>query len=152
MEVDITSLLDIITILLVFLLQSYNTTDLTLDVVNNLTLPDSIAPDLGSHAVIIQVNKDKNVFLNNKLVGQAIGQADVISFLAKELEEYKKVNDPIEIAQGRMPAQVDPKNPHKRKANLVFDKSIPFKTMNQIMQTAASSGFSEFKFIVQSLE
>ncbi len=151
-DLDITSLLDIITILLVFLLQSYNTTDLTLDVASNLTLPDSQAEALGSHAVIIQVNKDKHIFLGNKHIGSAHGLGDNIPFLHEALEQYNKENDQKDIKDGRTIASVDGKGPPKRKANLVFDKEIPYKVMKQIMATAAGAGFSEFKFIVQSHE
>ena len=46
-DVDITSLLDILTILLVFLLKSYNASDLKLDLTKNLEMADS-ASDAGA--------------------------------------------------------------------------------------------------------
>ena len=70
MEIDITSLLDILVILLVFLLKSYNASDLKLDLVKNLTVPDSKARKLGNHAVIIQVDKNSNVWVEKKIIGK----------------------------------------------------------------------------------
>ena len=67
-ELDITSLLDILTILLVFLLRSYNATDLKLDVAQGVTLPSAESQNLGSYAIVLQVNKNRELFFNNQLV------------------------------------------------------------------------------------
>jgi biopolymer transport protein ExbD len=69
-DVDITSLLDILTILLVFLLMSYNASDLTLDLTKNLEMADSNAQELTKFAPVLQVNKNAVVFLNNKEIGR----------------------------------------------------------------------------------
>lgn len=52
-DIDITSLLDVLVILLVFLLKSYNASDLTLDLVDNVKLPSSNTRLLGNNAVIV---------------------------------------------------------------------------------------------------
>ena len=56
-DVDITSLLDILTILLVFLLMSYNASDLQLDLTKNLEMADSNAREMTKFAPVLQVNK-----------------------------------------------------------------------------------------------
>lgn len=48
-ELDITSLLDILVILLVFLLKSYNSSELKVNVVDNLNLPSSESRELRVH-------------------------------------------------------------------------------------------------------
>ena len=63
-ELDITALLDILVILLVFLLKSFNDSDLTVDLVNELSLPYSMSRTAGHHGVILQVNKKGNVFIS----------------------------------------------------------------------------------------
>ena len=59
LDLDITSLLDVLVILLVFLLKSYNASDLKLNLVKDLVVPNSDARTLGHHAVIVQVNSHK---------------------------------------------------------------------------------------------
>ncbi|MGH1469517.1 MAG: hypothetical protein ACRBBP_11715, partial [Bdellovibrionales bacterium] len=53
-DIDITSLLDILVILLVFLLKSFNDSDLTLDLVNELALPYSMSRGAANNGVILQ--------------------------------------------------------------------------------------------------
>src|SRR5690606_27079431 len=89
-EVDITSLLDVLVILLVFLLKSYNASDLTLDLAKDLTLPGSNTEMLGNHAVIVQVNKESLLFVNNKEVGVVSGSAEKIPDLYEHLVKLKE--------------------------------------------------------------
>ncbi len=136
MEIDITSLLDILVILLVFLLKSYNASDLKLDLVKNLSVPDSKARKLGSHAIIIQVDKDNNIWIGKDIIAQIPTSGAEIPKLLELLKSKKE--------QDRAPAA------KKSKAvNLVFDKDTPYKSLQKVMHTSAIAGFTEFKFIVQ---
>ena len=138
---DITSLLDVLVILLVFLLKSYNASDLTLDLVDNLKLPDSNTQMLGNHAVIVQVNKDSKLFINNNEVGAVIGNSDKIPDLYNKLIEIKKEEEKVakehDVKQGK-------------NINLVFDANLPYATVRKVMHTAALAGYPQFKFIVQA--
>lgn len=151
-DLDITSLMDIITILLVFLIQSYNVTDLKLDIVSGVTLPDSFSKTYGSDAIIIQVNKNRQVYVDNKHIGTINGDSENIPFLNEVLGQYKKEKLISENNKNkREPASNDlEKNEKKISANLVFDKGLPYKVVRQIMNTTALAGFAEFKFIVQA--
>lgn len=137
MEIDITSLLDVLVILLVFLLKSYNASDLKLNLVKDLVVPQSAAKKMGHHAIIVQVSKDKKIFVNKEEVGLAIGSGENTALLEK-LKELKAIDD------SRAPANKKIKN-----INLVFDESLPYKVMKSVMHTSATAGYSEFKFIVQ---
>ncbi|MBI2520073.1 MAG: biopolymer transporter ExbD [Bdellovibrio sp.] len=146
-ELDITSLLDILTILLVFLLRSYNATDLKLDVAQGVTLPTAQSQDLGSYALVLQVNKKRELFFNNKLVTQldvtGKGGSDLEKLLTVEAEHQRK-----EMA-ARHPASQPDSKPVPLKINLLFDKDLPYEVVGNVLHLAASSGHSKFKFIVQ---
>ena len=58
-EIDITSLLDILVILLVFLLKSYNSSGVTLNVPKGIELPKSASVSLNNAGVMIQVSEEK---------------------------------------------------------------------------------------------
>lgn len=136
MELDITSLLDILVILLVFLLKSYNASNLKLDLVDTLQMPDSKARELGSHAIIVQVDKFKQIWIENKKIATIDGSKEI-----KPLYNY--LQNKREIASAN-------ESPVKEKSiNLVLDKKLPYKNMQQIMHTSSLAGYSEFKFIVQ---
>lgn len=135
MDIDITSLLDVLVILLVFLLKSYNASDLKLNLVKDLVVPGSDARKLGNHAVIVQVDSNKKLYVNNKEIGQITSSGENQELLAalKSLKE-----------QARTPAEKTAKA-----INLVFDQGIPYKVMKGVMHTSAIAGYTEFKFIVQ---
>src|SRR5690606_16359483 len=58
-DIDITSLLDILTILLVFLLQSYNSSGVIINVPKDIELPRSVSESLNNFGVNIQVSKSQ---------------------------------------------------------------------------------------------
>lgn len=136
MELDITSLLDILVILLVFLLKSYNASNLKLNLVKSLKIPDSKARKLGSHSVIVQVDKDKQIWINNKVIGKIDRQEKIDSL-------YDFLKNKREIASKNNPKLV------AKSVNLVLDKSLPYNSMQKVMHTSALAGYTEFKFIVQ---
>ena len=135
MELDITSLLDVLVILLVFLLKSYNASDLKLDLVKNLTIPKSESIKLGNHAVIVQVDSDKKLYVNKEELGIIRGNGESKALL-EALNTIRK--------NARTPAAKKDKS-----INLVFDKKIPYKVMKSVMHTSAIAGYTQFKFIVQ---
>jgi biopolymer transport protein ExbD len=136
-DVDITSLLDILTILLVFLLKSYNASDLKLDLTKNLDMAESEAKEITKFAPVVQVNKEEVVFLNNKDLGRLPASGDMTN-LTEELKALKLANDS--------------KNKQKNKPeliNLIFDKDMDYQVVQRVMHLSALAGYSQFKFIVK---
>lgn len=156
MEVDITSLLDILVILLVFLLKSYNPSDLKLDVVKDLSLAKSHAKDLGNKTVIIQVDKKNNIFINNKETTNLVKKSAWRSELTSELKKISDKNK-REIAQiktndfsSMRKELIKKKEETMERVNIVLHEDLPYETLDKVMQVAANSGFHKFSFIVQS--
>lgn len=137
MDIDITSLLDVLVILLVFLLKSYNASDLKLNLVKDLVVPKSDARILGHHAVIVQVDTNKKLYLNNEQIGNVEATTEQ-SNLLNALKDLRKETETRE-----------PATKGEKKINLVFDQDIPYKVMKSIMHTSAMAGYTEFKLIVQ---
>ena len=136
MDLDITSLLDILVILLVFLLKSYNASNLKLNLVKSLTIPDSKARKLGNHSVIVQVDKNKQIWIDNKVIG-TISNSEKIDSL------YDALKNKRDIASKNNPKLI------AKSVNLVLDKKLPYNSMQKVMHTSALAGYTEFKFIVQ---
>ena len=135
MDLDITSLLDVLVILLVFLLKSYNASNLKLNLVKDLVVPNSAARTLGEHAVIVQVDKDKKLYVNNKQIGM-ITRSGESPILMEALKSIKESSDIAEVKAAK-------------RVNLVFDEQIPYNVMKGVMHTSAMVGYTEFKFIVR---
>lgn len=141
-DVDITSLLDILTILLVFLLMSYNASDLKLELEKNLDMADSDARTMTRYAPVVQVSKEAKVFLNNKEIGRlpASGDMPVLT------EALKKARQSIEDENKKKPAN---QQVNTELVNLVFDKEMDYGVVQRVMHDSALAGYSQFKFIVK---
>jgi len=138
-DVDITSLLDILTILLVFLLKSYNASDLKLDLTQGLEMAESDSQHMTRFAPVIQVNKEAMVFLNNKAIGRIPASGSMLA-LTQKLKEEKEKFDAQEGVKSNRPNEL---------VNLVFDKEMDYQYVQRIMNDSALAGYSQFKFIVK---
>lgn len=156
-EIDITSLLDILVILLVFLLKNYNPSDLKLDLVKDLSLARSNSKELGVKTLILQVDKKNNVFINNEKATNIVSEGNwrgiLSSKLAKLSEDSKreiaqiKGGDTSNILGKELLAK---KEENLERVNIVLDEELPYETLDKVMQVAATSGYHKFSFIVQS--
>jgi len=138
-DIDITSLLDILVIMLVFLLMNYNASDLKLDVVKQLDMADSESSHITHYAPVIQVNGDQTIFVDMKEVGRMpAGEALALSALEDELKQKHELL-----------SEKERKAEEGALINLVFDREIDYNQIEKIMATSAKVGFTQFKFIVR---
>lgn len=151
-EVDITSLLDILIILLVFLLKSYNTSGIQLTIPGGIELPKSVSQSINNPGVMIQVSKDK-VWVDSKTVMDSNNPpARVYDMngrriipLYNELIRLKEEIDKVATIESKA-------KPFSGKANLILDKSLKYNYVKKIMFTCAQAGFQKFQFVVLSEE
>jgi biopolymer transport protein ExbD len=141
-DVDITSLLDILTILLVFLLKSYNASDLKLDLQKSLEMADSDARKMTRFAPVVQVNKESKVFLDNKEIGRlpASGEMNILTIALKKARQNIELDNKLKPQNQQTNADL---------INLVFDKEMDYAIVQRVMHDSALAGYSQFKFIVK---
>lgn len=139
-DVDITSLLDILTILLVFLLKSYNASDLKLDITKGLEMADSTSTYMTRFAPVVQVSKEAKVFLNNKEIGRLPASGEMPILTNKLKEERAKTEENNKTKKQQYNADL---------VNLVFDKEMDYQVVQRVMHDSALAGYSQFKFIVK---
>jgi len=156
LDVDITSLLDILVILLVFLLKSYNASDLKLEVAKNIDLPKSQSMQLGNMAVIVQVSDEKDIWINNNKIGRYLASGDekieiLYSALEKEAQKQDKEIKELETtaSSNTDKGALATRKANRKRVNIVMDQSLPYEVLRKVMHTSALAGFPEFKFIVQ---
>lgn len=152
-DIDITSLLDILTILLVFLLQSYNSSGVIINVPKEIELPKSSSESMNNFGINIQVSKtqiwveDEEILNNeNQDTGTLFDEGGRrIIPLFNELVKQKEIIKSSEKL-----------SPNAKKfsgvANLIVDKSLKYNYLKKVMYTCAAAGFKEFKFIVLTKE
>ena len=143
-EMDITSLLDILVILLIFLLTSFNDSDLTVDMAKELVLPYSLSRARTTGGAILQVNAKRNVFVNNELIGSFSNENTFSKIKTVLGKEYKtRMNRIKPVEREKKKDQV---------INFVFDKTIKFIEMDKVMKATSDVGFSKYKLIIQGDE
>jgi biopolymer transport protein ExbD len=148
MDIDITSLLDILVILLVFLLKSYNSSGQVINVPKGVDLPISESQSISSSGTIVQVSPssiwvdDKEVMIHR---GTSISSySDRGNRIIPLLTELRKKKAEIEKISNQAPKAKE----FTGRINLLVDKTIKYSFLQRIMHTSASAGFSQFKFVV----
>lgn len=149
-DIDITSLLDILTILLVFLIQSYNSSGVTINVPDGIVLPSSSSESLNTQGVNIQVSANKiwvddTEVLNTEVLPDQIydqGGRRIVPLY----NELVKVKETIKRSELLSPNA----NKFSGIANLVIDKTLKYSYVKKIMFTCAEAGFKDFKFVVMN--
>lgn len=139
-EIDITSLLDILVILLVFLLKSFNDSELSVEIANELSLPYSLSRAAGNTGTILQVNKAQDVYINSEAIGNLSSleiDEKLVSFLNKEYERRSE-----KVTKSKKGYII----------NFVFDKELEYKVINRIMDLSSRTGFNKYKLIIQGEE
>jgi biopolymer transport protein ExbD len=150
-DIDITSLLDILTILLVFLLQSYNSSGVVINVPKGIDLPRSASESLNSFGVNVQVSKT-NIWVDDTEVMNVETTANSQIYdeggrrIVPLYNELVKIKETIKASEKLSP---DAKK-FSGIANLVVDKTIKYEFLKKVMHTCATAGFKEFKFVVMT--
>ncbi len=144
---QITSMADIFTILLVFLLKSYATGSIT-PTSPNLMLPDAQAQDSSSEALKVEVTQggvqiegQPATGLNNYAFDKTDIQANGTSkALSAALDKQRQKQ--LLIAKANPSVKVDPK------IIVLADKKVPYGTLKTVLASAAVQGYTDFKLAV----
>ena len=143
-KLQITAMMDMFTIILIFLLFSFSDKPETMTLDKDLELPKSIAK-MDYKETIKLVLSQKSLKLEDKVVaklknGKIIGlnrNKLEKSRLYKELRSYWEEQDRVKAVGAT-----------ERQILFLADKRLPFKTINSIVKTAALAGFPNFQFAV----
>lgn len=139
---NITSMTDMFTILLVFLLQTYASSEVQIEQVQGLRLPssntdrnpvDGVRISLSPTELKFDQNKIANV--QNKMIeASAIDSNDsnFIKPLFEELQKYNKENE---------------KSPKIGKVLFQADQDLPYSVVRKVMYTASMAGFPNLKMV-----
>ncbi len=151
-ELNIVAMMDMMTIILVFLLKSYQASAISVNMNADLSIPTSTTQLHPQENITVTVSL-KEVAVNDRKVvdvqGGAIpaavkegGRADafyvgpVFDALKKEVEKQKYI------------ARYNPNAPFTGRVNVVADKKIPYRTLMEVLYTAGQAELGEYKFMV----
>jgi len=141
-KLQLTSMMDMFTIILIFLLVSFSDKPETMTLDKNLELPVSDAKLDYNDNIKLVLSRDSLYLGDERIAGIQDGKIEGLnptrledSVLYKELMAYHK-----EEIDG------DPKADKEVSILFLCDKRLSFKTVNSIIKTAGMAGYPNFQF------
>lgn len=131
----LTSMVDMFSMLVVFLLQTFSSSPEIL-VTKGVELPDSITPSVVKEAPVLAISRDGNLYLDQKLVGATKDVSKKPNELLKKLNVIKK-----NWAKSHT-------TPFTGEINLQADRDIKSTVVAQIMAILTSSQFQSIELAV----
>lgn len=144
---QLTSLIDVMTILLIYLLKSFSAEGEIMIPSKNLMLPESSAKKNPELTVVLTVNNQYILAENIKItsVDKVLSSDElVIPELSQWLENRRKMTQKIE--------QYSTKTKFKGDITIQADKRIRFRLLKKIMYTCGQQEYNNFSLAVQKRE
>ncbi len=139
-KMDITSLMDVFTILVFFLLMNSANTEV-LEPPKEITLPSSVVEEKPRETVVIIVGPDTVTVQGEAVVqtSDSAGTSDsTIAPIAKRLAEMR--NNIIGLNTQKVA--------ESQEVTLLADKSVPFDVVKKVMSTSTSEGYGRISLAV----
>ena len=143
-KLNITSMMYMFTILMVFLMFSYSVEEVNINLIKGLSLPKSESQKAMKSSLTIQLSRDMlqvdrravTRLRKGKFHSSQIKEGYQVRPLYRYLMKHKK----------RAAKAADDKD--KNIVLFMADKRVPFETVDQVLKTAGMAGFPNFRFTV----
>lgn len=134
-SLNINSMTDMFTIMLVFLLQTYSTNAHEVAPQKGVRMPTSISEKTAEEAPMVSFSKDELVLNTKKLLAannfalpaESLDQGEIIKPLLSELQAIKQLKK------------------DKEELILQVDKDCPYPSVKKVLSTAAVAGFIKIR-------
>jgi len=155
-ELNIVAMMDMMTIILVFLLKSYQASAINVNMSQELAIPQSTTQLHPQENITVTVSM-KEVAVNDRQV--LLVDGGVIPAAAKEGARSDAfyvgvVYDALkkEVDKQKYVARYNPGAPFGGRVNVVADKRVPYRTLVDVLYTAGQAELGEYKFMVMKSE
>jgi biopolymer transport protein ExbD len=151
MPLNLNSMMDMMTIILVFLIKSFGSQPIQIG--SDTDVPYSVAEFKPKPMTVIVLNA-KGILVNNKLVAPMTGFR--IDKENKKGGDSGMIINPLELAlqedarMRRTKFKDDPNLAFKGEVTIIADSKVPYRTIAEVLQTAIVNDYKSFKFAVLS--
>jgi biopolymer transport protein ExbD len=150
-ELNIYAMMDMMTILLVFLIMQFAATSANIVQSAELQLPMSTSTREARPAIVVTIARNNILVegrpvmsLRNSIVDPGQKQGGANGFLILPLhEELNKHRDRLKLIEAR-----NPRRPFTGDVQIVADKRIPYRTLIETVYTCGQSEFKNVRFVV----
>ena len=170
-ELPLTSMMDILVIILVFLLKSYTTSTNSLTTIAGIQIPISSSQDIPGDTLQVIVTPEGLTFENERIMdfvmtASAAGTSEATyAFKNTDIDEeglrviplfdaLTKAREIAELLRAKSHARDADGQPLPFEGTLAIqaDKRVRYETIRKIMYTAAAAGYKTFRFLAMSRE
>ncbi len=149
-EIDITSLLDILVILIVFLLKNYNSSGIVMNIPKGVELPQSESVTVNNFGTIVQVSPTK-IWVEDKVVVDTEERSLGANLYDQNGRRIIPLHNALVELKNRikeLEKSTHGANKFTGNINLLVDKTIKYSYIKKLMYTCADAGFKTYNFIV----
>jgi biopolymer transport protein ExbD len=143
-SVNLISMMDILTVLLLFLLKSYVAGGEVMVPPPGIALPASSAEQLPQASLVVAIDQDEILVGSDRVVTVAdalSGEGLAIDPLAAHLQSVRERQDEIDRLRGEAA-------PSSRAATIQGDRDIEFRVLRKVMYTLNRSGYESIALAV----
>lgn len=170
-ELQLTSMMDVLVIIVVFLLKSYSASLNNFSSVPGIKLPISKSQDIPVESLAVIITPEAMTFENERILdfvqtAAAAGSSEAgYAFKAMDLDEgnrrivplydaLTKAREKAEILRSKSKARDAEGKPLPFEGVLAIqaDKRVQYDTIRKIMYTAAAAGYKTFRFLAMQKE
>lgn len=137
---NLTSLMDVFTILVFFLLVNSASTEV-LETPKKITLPASVVEDKPRETVVIFVSPEE-------ITVQGESVALVSDILASESQYIDSIGERLEQVNSNVIGLKTRKVSERQEVTILADKSVPFNIVRRVMATCTNHGFDRVSLAV----
>jgi biopolymer transport protein ExbD len=151
-ELNIVAMMDMMTILLVFLLKSYQASTINVNMGEHLTIPASTTQLHPQENITITVSMEELAVNDRKVLDLQRGAipARVKEGGREDAFYVGVVYDALkrEVDKQKYIAQFNKSAPFSGRVNVVADKKVSYRTLMDVLYTAGQAELGEYKFMV----
>ena len=149
---QITSMIDMFTIILVFLLKSYASSSVDIAVNQNMVLPSSTASMAPVEALKLAVSKT-GIYVDDKQVAKIENGLILKDYLDSKDEKFiRPLYDALKAQADKSKAIAKQNTDINFEGKVIFqaDQGLDYKLLRKVMYTSSFAGYTDFKFAVVS--
>ena len=150
-ELNIYAMMDMMTILLVFLIQQFATTSANITQSAELQIPTSVSERAAEPAIVVTISQNdilvdgvRALSLRNGLVDPSQKNGGANAFLINPLlEPMQEKKELLKLIASRNPAR-----PFTGEVQIIADKRTPYRTLIEVVYTCGQAEFKNVRFVV----
>ena len=146
-ELNITAMMDLMTIILVFLIKSFSASSITVTASEDVRPPMSTARATPKDTIAITVTP-KSIMVGDKkrvdLTNAAVRPEDLQGSLILPLDAALKK----EVEKLKYIAERNPTSPFNQEVSIIGDKRVSYTLLSSVLYTAGQNELQNFRFII----